>query len=119
MKYRFEEKKLTAKHYEFPDDPESPRVFISQLMLEEVSDSAQIILKNSIEKIPVTVLNSDEIIFSGNSWGKPSIQLYNLLRQESEYAAWVYVYGFRANHFTVYTNYLKKYSALQDLIIFL
>ena len=32
------------------------------------------------------------------------------LSEESEYAAWFYVFGFRANHFTVSINALKKYN---------
>jgi hypothetical protein len=34
------------------------------------------------------------------------------LREESEYAAWFYVFGFRANHFTVSVNALKKYDTI-------
>jgi hypothetical protein len=34
------------------------------------------------------------------------------LREESEYAAWFYVFGFRANHFTVSINALKKYNTI-------
>ena len=37
------------------------------------------------------------------------------LRSESEYAAWVYVYGFRANHFTVSINALKKYDTIEKV----
>ena len=36
--YIFKDKKLKARHYELPGDPESPRVFISELLLEEFSD---------------------------------------------------------------------------------
>ncbi|MCK7540428.1 MAG: DUF1338 family protein [Marinilabiliales bacterium] len=40
---------------------------------------------------------------------------YNRLREESEYAAWLLVYGYRANHFAVKVNELKKFSALQEV----
>ena len=41
-----------------------------------------------------------------------SYDVYNRLREESEYAAWFYVFGFRANHFTVSINSLKKFNTL-------
>ena len=39
--YKFEVKKLRASHYELPGQPESPRVFISELLLDEFSDELQ------------------------------------------------------------------------------
>jgi hypothetical protein len=43
----------------------------------------------------------------------PSYEIYNRLREESEYAGWLYVNGFRANHFTVSINSLKKYNTIE------
>jgi hypothetical protein len=37
------------------------------------------------------------------------------LRDESEYAAWFYVFGFRANHFTVSINALKTYNNISSV----
>ncbi len=51
--------------------------------------------------------------------GEPSYETYTKLREESEYAAWLYVYGFRANHFTVSINSLKKYDTVQKVNQFL
>ena len=36
--YRFEQKKLLAKHFEHNTDPHAPRVFISELLVEEFSE---------------------------------------------------------------------------------
>jgi hypothetical protein len=41
------------------------------------------------------------------------------LRDESEYAAWLYLFGFRANHFTVSINYLEKFSGIIEVNEFL
>ncbi|MBM3403723.1 MAG: DUF1338 domain-containing protein [Bacteroidetes bacterium] len=117
--YRFEEKKLWAKHYELPGDEKAPRVFISELLTREFSPFLQTTIGETIRKMPADLATSDELIFSGNVFGLPSFDVYNKLREESEYAAWVYVYGFRANHFTVYVNFLKKYNTLQKLNAFL
>ena len=53
-------------------------------------------------------------MWSGASW-KRSFKTYDALYKESEYAAWTYAYGFRANHFTVNVNQLKKFSDLPKL----
>jgi hypothetical protein len=113
--YRFEEKKLFAKHFENPSDPEAPRVFISELLTENFSDLVRSTIKRITDQIPVNLLHSDELIYSGRTWEKPSFDLYNKLKEESEYAAWVYVFGFCANHFTVSVNYLKKYGSLEQV----
>ena len=67
--------------------------------------------------IPNSIL--PDLINSGNVWGTPIYDTYLKLKQESEYAAWLYVYGFRANHFTVSVNALKKYNDIYNLNQFL
>jgi hypothetical protein len=44
---------------------------------------------------------------------------YETLRRESEYAAWLAAFGFRANHFTVDVNALKTFESLGELNRFL
>jgi hypothetical protein len=117
--YQFEAKKLFARHYEHKSDEMAPRVFISELKTEELSPELQKTVKAAIDKIPAAQLKSNELIFAGNLWGKPSFELYEQLRDESEYAAWLYVYGFCANHFTVSVNYLKHFDTLEKVNEFL
>lgn len=117
--YQFEAKKLYAKHFEHKTDPKAPRVFISQLKVEEFSDFLQDTVKSIIDQIPKDLLQSDELIFAGNVWGTPSYETYERLREESEYAAWLYVYGFCANHFTVSVNYLDKLDSIEKVNSFL
>ena len=45
--------------------------------------------------------------------------MYLKLAAESEYASWVYAFGFRPNHFTVSINHLKNFSDLAKLNAFL
>jgi hypothetical protein len=59
------------------------------------------------------------LIINGRVWETPSYALYSTLREESEYAAWMYVYGFRANHFTVNVNDLADFDTLESLNDFL
>lgn len=113
--YEFKEKHLFAKHFEHESDKSAPRVFISQLKTKDFSKFLQETVKNAVDNVDKNKLNSDELIFSGNIWGIPNYDTYLKLREESEYAAWVYVYGFRANHFTVSINGLKKYDTIEKV----
>jgi hypothetical protein len=117
--YHFEKKKLYAKHYEHTTDKNAPRVFISQLLMKEFSEELQAIVKNMIDAISVEDLNSSELIFKGRLWEQPSFALYEKLQAETEYAAWMYVNGFCANHFTVDVNKLDNFDSLQQVNDFL
>jgi hypothetical protein len=117
--YHFETKKLYAKHFEHKTDRDAPRVFISELLTEKFSPFMQETVKGWVEAIPDAMLNSGELIFAGNVSGTPSFETYEKLRLESEYAAWLYVNGFCANHFTVSVNGLKKINTIQKVNTFL
>lgn len=116
--YQFPVKKLFAKHYEHKD-PDAPKVFISELMLEQFSPTLQSTVKNCIDQIPKNLLNAEELVYSGAAWQPLSYKTYQALLAESEYAAWMYAFGFCANHFTVNVNELKKFKQLQDVNDFL
>ena len=113
--YTFEQKHLFAKHYEHKDNPSMPKVFISQLIKEDFSPFLQETINQTVNAIPKNRLDPEYLIFSGNLWGTPSYETYQKLRDESEYAAWVYVYGFRTNHFTVSVNALKSIKGIEAL----
>ncbi len=117
--YEFEAKHLFAKHFEHKTDKNAPRVFISQLKTKDFSDFLQNKVKEIVINTSDQVLQSDDLIYAGNIWGTPSYETYLKLRDESEYAAWVYVYGFRANHFTISINALKKYDTIEKVNQFL
>ncbi len=117
--YHFEVKKLYAKHFEH-EDPTKPKIFISQLLLEKFSPFTQSVIKETLEAIPQALLSDPAtLLVSGNSWGKPSFQVYQTLLEESEYAAWFYVFGFRANHFTVFINALERFDEVFEVNQFL
>ena len=89
--YYFSEKKLRAKHFEHVSDLSAPKVFISELLLEEFSEELQETVKSFISKIPKGILELDALLVSGRTWGTVSYQTYESLRKESEYAAWLYI----------------------------
>jgi plasmid maintenance system killer protein len=117
--YTFEAKKLYAKHYEHTTDKSLPRVFISQLKIDEFSADLQKEVHKMISAISAEDLNSDLLVFKGRLWEQPSFEVYEKLQAETEYAAWLYVNGFCSNHFTVDVNKLNTFKTLQEVNQFL
>ncbi|MBN2174068.1 MAG: DUF1338 domain-containing protein [Bacteroidales bacterium] len=117
--YEFKTKHLYARHFEFKAFRSAPRVFISQLILEDFSPFLQHTIRQIIDRIPEFTLKPENLIFAENAWGTPSYEIYQKLRSESEYAAWVYVHGYRANHFTVSINDLQKFNSIYQVNGFL
>lgn len=111
--YDFEAKKLKAKHYEHTD-PEMPKVFISELLVEEFSAETQAIIKRLIEQMDESAVTQENFLYSGTHWDL-SQEEYQTLLAESEYAAWTAAWGYRANHFTVSINLLTQYDTIQSV----
>lgn len=116
--YDFHKKHLYAKHFEHPDE-KYPRIFISQLLLDKFSDELKLIVQKQIDRIPAKILQSDELIFSGTPWSPIRYDIYEKLRKESEYAAWLYVNGYRTNHFAISINHLDTFDDIYELNNFL
>lgn len=92
--YDFEQKKLIAIHMEHAN-PEFPKIFISQLKLEQCTPFVQSYATWAEGKVP------DVPTLPSRPWRTVSHDDYKLLLEDSEYAAWVMAWGLRANHFTV------------------
>ena len=115
--YKFKEKKLNAKHFEHTDSTQ-PKVFISELDLNQMSPWSQKVLESVTHQFEASRVDQETFLFGGRPW-QADYTTYMKLAEESEYAAWVYAHGFRPNHFTVYINYLKKLNTIQALNHFL
>lgn len=115
--YHFTEKKLYAKHYEHSDHTK-PKIFISELKLEEFSPSLRATIENLINQIPAGAETAFDFVSGGRPWNVDT-KTYHELMKESDYAAWVAAFGYRPNHFTVFINELKKYSDIKVLNDFL
>lgn len=109
--YHFEAKKLYARHFEHPD-PEAPKVFISELLVEEFSDALQTIVRGLVKQVPEDAVEADDFLYSGTHW-QVDYDTYQQLLAESEYAAWMAAWGFRANHFTVSVNALENFRSIE------
>lgn len=115
--YFFKEKKLYAKHYENVN-PEMPKIFISELELEKTSPFIQETLSALTNQISNELILNENFVYCGKPW-IANYQTYQKLAAESEYASWVYAYGFRPNHFTVSINHLKTFTQIENLNLFL
>ena len=106
--YHFEAKKLYAKHFEHTDAL-LPKVFISELLVEKFTPHVQQIINTLIENMDEKAVEQDDFLYSGTHW-QLSHRDYQILLAESEYAAWLAAWGFRANHFTVSINHLENFD---------
>jgi hypothetical protein len=106
--YDFAAKKLDAKHFEHADST-MPKVFISELRVEEFPKEIQNIIHGLVDQLPDDVSDRTDFLYSGRLWEISSTD-YQTLLAESEYAAWLSAWGYRANHFTVSINHLEKYD---------
>ena len=114
--YEFEQKKLRAVHFEKNG---YPRVFISELKLEEFSEEFQEKLNELLEAVAAEKCQQKDFSCGGRLWPMISYELYEELRRESEYAAWLAVFGFVANHFTISVNALNSFENLAQLNAFI
>jgi len=113
--YTFPEKKLAGKHFEHSTYHDAPKVFLSELLIEQCSAFIQETFHNIIKEIPEYMFQNNKYIYGKRLWDVPSYKIYNRLREESEYAAWLYVHGYRANHFAIFINGLKKYNDIRKV----
>ncbi|KAF7781957.1 hypothetical protein PRUB_b1337 [Pseudoalteromonas rubra] len=109
--YHFEAKKLYAKHFEH-SDPTKPKVFISELLVEKCSPELQTIVNALVEQIDEQAVTAENFLYSGTHW-QVSHETYKQLLAESEYAAWMAAWGYRANHFTVSINHLSNFETIE------
>lgn len=130
--YFFETKKLNAYWYSPPRE-NYPRIFLSELRVNELSEAAQTILHkytNDITSDPMQAVidfeDTDPTILGASMarylqspiWKKdPTWEDYTALSEESEYAAWVLATNsFAMNHFTISVDTLSP--PLNDLTAF-
>ncbi|MEH6308024.1 DUF1338 domain-containing protein [Olivibacter sp. CPCC 100613] len=121
--YNFPGKKLDAYWYAPPAD-EYPRIFVSELRVNDLSQSAQDIITSYTQEVttdPVDKLDLDNAaevdrFLHSPLWRIPSLEDYNILAEESEYASWVIYNRYYLNHFTISIHNLKE--GFNDITLF-
>lgn len=126
--YNFTKKKLKAVHFEHPDEM-FPKIFVSQLEVDQLPDWAQKVVNRTVMDTPyllsdrslelLTLLKSDGEIpqiaaeslvedlvqYFRRPWEAPRKEDVLKLNDVSQYAAWVLLHGNSINHFTAFINY--------------
>ena len=106
--YQFAKKKLDAFWYAPPED-RFPRIFVSELRVDDLSDDAAKTIRSYTDEVtsdPVDALDLDDgasvdAFLHRGLWRTPTLDDYQKLSEESEYAAWVIYNRYYLNHFTV------------------
>lgn len=114
----FPEKKLIANYW-LPKDPNLPRVFISELILNQISSPCASWIRSVTEPFVRAKPPINAHTFLEPTWPAISFEDYQRFSIESEYAAWTACFGIQLNHFTVSVNALKKYPTVAELNVFL
>lgn len=125
--YFFKGKKLNAFWYA-PPSAEYPRIFISELRVQELSATTIALINKYTTHItsdPVDALDLNDVKAVGNFfytslWDLPTIEDYQALAADSEYAAWVIYNRYYLNHYTISVHELKDgYNTMETFNAFL
>ncbi|GJY44183.1 DUF1338 domain-containing protein [Tanacetum coccineum] len=117
----FPKKKLRALWFSPPPTPKGggegsgvhgplPRIFISELLVHQMSPQAQEIIQKYVGLSGATAGHEHSALASALgclTWPKPSHSEFQQLARESEYAAWTLVNGYNLNHVTISTHRLR------------
>ncbi len=145
--YFFDEKQLKAFWMCPPDTGShtrdaSPKIFISELIPTKFSPEFQEVLRRHTSEVTASPLlrvkSLHEKAKAGDkgaatelakecvsllttlpAWNRPSFRDYEVLRKESEYAAWTLLFGHQINHFTVSVHLMKTFQDIHGLVKFL
>lgn len=113
--YGFPDKHLEAYGYVPPEDG-LPLVFLSQLKCDELPDAVGGWVERALYSVESFPSDPVQILQMGRPWELPTFEEYQALTDVSPYAAWLSVWGFRANHFTVAVHELPKDPSLEELV---
>lgn len=129
--YLFKDKKLTAWHYEHRTNPANPKLFISQLEVDQLTPATAGNIKKSVAGAPDLLSPGDKILldalakgkaidpkqadalaenlagFFVRPWQPPLRRVVEEAEKESQYASWTLLHGNSVNHFTAYINEQK------------
>lgn len=123
----FEGKRLNARWYS-PPSPEYPRIFISELRVEDMPKEIQQVIKSYTDEVksdPVDALNLDngeqvDAFLHQPLWRVPTWGDFQKLQAVSEYAAWVIYNRYYLNHYTISVHDLKDgYNTIGEFNNFL
>ncbi|MBX2951992.1 MAG: DUF1338 domain-containing protein [Leadbetterella sp.] len=125
--FYFEGKKLDAYWFS-PPEPHFPRIFVSELRVNDLSETAQRLIRSYTDEVtsdPADALDltdgeAIDRFLHQPLWRTPDWADYEILLKESEYAAWVIYNRYYLNHYTISVHNLKPgYNTLEEFNAFL
>ncbi|WP_367914374.1 DUF1338 domain-containing protein [Leadbetterella sp. DM7] len=125
--FYFGGKKLDA-YWFAPPEPHFPRIFISELRVNDLSETArEIILSytrevtaDPVDQLDLTDGEAIDRFLHQPLWRTPQWADYATLLKESEYAAWVIYNRYYLNHYTISVHNLKDgYNTIPEFNAFL
>ncbi len=123
----FEGKRLNARWYA-PPKPKYPRIFISELIVDDMPKEIQRIINSYLDEVkadPVEKLDLEnasqvDAFLHQALWRLPSWYDFTQLQRVSEYAAWVIYNRYYLNHYTISVHDLQNgYNTIIDFNRFL
>ncbi len=115
--YDFPETHLYARHYRHPQQEELdlPKLFISELLVEELPPRIQELIYQTVIKFNSPVLGKKDYAHTvdivpklqqilSRPWQPAYRSVVEEVNQVSQYGAWVLIHGYAVNHFTGYIN---------------
>lgn len=141
--YLFEDKKLTAWHYEHKSNPANPKIFISQLEVDKLTRETAEKIKKALAdaRDPLTPSERDLLVHIANGeilnattvaalaenlakffarpWAPPLRKTVEEVDKDSQYAAWTLLHGNSVNHFTAYINEqnVAEWGDIEDTVV--
>ncbi len=110
----FPDKKLKASYW-LHQNREYPKIFISELMVEQFKPDIQKWVRDLAEEALQRFKKPSTDIFLNATWEPVRFEDYEKYYPTSEYAAWTAAFGIQLNHFTVFINALKSFKSIQEL----
>lgn len=134
--YAFPDKHLRARWFAPPDRRSMPRLFVSELLLDELSSPVQRLLRRYVSKKPFGRQPQKQeqqnqravspLLYGIDlaTWfdvpiasGVPTLCEYEQILAESDYGAWTLMNGNRVNHCTIAVSFLNQpYNRLETLM---
>lgn len=125
--FYFEGKKLDAYWFS-PPKPAYPRIFVSELRVNDLPDNIQNIIRGYTDEVKTDPVDSLDLndgaaidaFLHQPLWRIPTWEDYSALLKVSEYAAWVIYNRYYLNHYTISVHNLKDgYNTIQEFNDFL
>ena len=67
--YEFRAKRLRGRHYEHKTDPGAPKVFISELMIDQFSDYMKDTIRVYLNRVDDKAYADPDLVYKGSIWG--------------------------------------------------